>query len=149
MNLNEIKEKAIDSELVTITSGTIEAKTGTYTQHCNSNKESLECVINAYYFQHPEHTSAISQLPDHVSVTYGKGENTFYYRLITRKHLKGKRKQLIAGDAELTKEAVSNGLYVNSDYGKKGEKDARESAEKIRDFSRKHPEVEVCYSHDL
>ena len=172
MNLNEIREKAIDSELLTITSGTIEAKTSTYTQNCNSNKENLECVINAYYFEHPEHggilidggfssdfyqkppygnlnfimkffqklngvkyiqskntdtpfqlkdlsakpdhvylthrhpdhTSAISQLPDHVSVSYGLGESIFYYRLITRKHLKGKRK---------------------------------------------HPEVEVCYSHDL
>ena len=147
--------------------------------------------------RHPDHTSAISQLPWYVSVSFGKGENSFYYCLLTRKHLKGRRKHLIdfdqgvsfegfdrvidifgdssflaistkghtkdhisylvngkkmyliAGDAELTKEAVSNGLYVNSDYGKKGEKDARESAEKIRAFSRKYPEVEVIYSHDL
>lgn len=56
---------------------------------------------------------------------------------------------LIAGDAELTKEAVKNDLYVNSDYGKKGEKDARESADKIRNFITKNPEVEIYYSHDV
>ena len=265
MNLNEIREKAIDSELLTITSGTIEAKTSTYTQNSSGPEVNLLCVINAYYFghpihggimidggfssdfylkpsygnlnfimkffqklngvtyiqsqnadttyqlkdlgvksdhvylthRHPDHTSAINHLPKHVSVSFGKGENSFYYCLLTRKHLKGRRKHLIdfdqgvsfegfdrvidifgdssflaistkghtkdhisylvngkkmyliAGDAELTKEAVSNGLYVNSDYGKKGEKDARESAEKIRAFSRKYPEVEVIYSHDL
>jgi len=264
MNLNEIKEKALDSELQTITSGTISAKTSTYTQNSHNKNGNLVCVINAYYFEHPvhggimidsgfssdfyqkppfgnlnfimklfqklngvkyiqsektdtanqlkklcvkpdqvylthlhpDHTSAISQLPGHVSVSYGKGENSFYYWLLTKNHLKGKRKHLIdfdkgfsfegfdrvidifgdgsflalstkghtkdhisylvngkkmyliAGDAELTKESVRNGLYVNSDYGKKGEKDARESAEKIRDFSSKYPEIEVCYSHD-
>lgn len=265
MNLKKIREQAIDAELHTITSGTIKAKTSTYTQNSTSNQGKLECVINAYYFEHPkyggmlidagfssdfyqtppygnlnllmkffqklngvtyiqsqhtdtpfqlkdlsaspgqvylthrhpDHTSAISQLPDQVSVSYGKGEHSFFYWLLTRKHLQGKRKQLIdfdqgfsfegfdraidifgdgsflalstkghtkdhisyllngkkmyliAGDAELTKEAVSKGLYVNSDYGKKGEKDARESAERIRAFTTKYPEVEVCYSHDI
>lgn len=257
MNLNEIREQAIDSELLTITSGSISAKTSTYTQNSNSNHGNLECVINAYYFEHPthggimidggfssdfymkppygnlnfimkvfqnlngvkyiqskktdtacqlkelgakpdhvylthrhpDHSSAISQLPDHISVSYGLGENSFYYCLLTRKHLKGKRKllidfnkgfpfegfdrvidifgdgsflaistkghtkdhiaylvngkkmYLIAGDSELTKEAISNGLYVNSDYGKQGEK--------IRAFSSKYPEVEIYYSHDI
>lgn len=265
MKLNEIREKAIEAELLTITSGTIQAKTSTYTQNSNLHSGNLFCVINAYYFKHPkhggilidsgfssdfnrtppygnlnvimklfqklngvkyiqsknmdtayqlkahgakpdhvylthlhpDHSSAISQLPDHVSVSYGKGEHSLYYRLITRNHLKGKRKRLVdfekgfsfegfdrvvdifgdksffaistkghtkdhisylvngkkmylmVGDAELTEETISRGLYVNSDYGRKGEKDARESAQKIRAFCSKYPDVEVNYSHDL
>lgn len=265
MKLDELRKKAIDAELQTITSGTIQAKTSTYTQNSHGNSGKLFCVINAYYFEHPkhggilidsgfssdfhesppygnlnfimkafqklngvkyiqrkhmdtpyklkllgakpdhvylthrhpDHTSAISYLPGHVSVSYGSGEHNFYYCLLTRQHLKGKRTHLIdfnqgfsfegfdraidifgdgsfialstkghtkdhisylvngkkmyliAGDAELTKEAVRKGLYVNSDYGKKGEKDARESADKIRSFSSRYPEVEIYYSHDV
>lgn len=147
--------------------------------------------------RHPDHTSAIPGLTDNVSVCYGKDENTFYYNLLTRRHLKGKTQRLIdfdqgfsfegfervidifgdqsflaistkghtkdhisylvngkktyllVGDAELTRDVVEKGWFVNSDYGKKGEKDARESAENIRAFSAKYPEVEICYSHDL
>ena len=56
---------------------------------------------------------------------------------------------LIVGDAELTKEAVNKGLYVNSDYGKKGEADARESADDLREFIGNHDELKVFYSHDV
>lgn len=44
---------------------------------------------------HPDHTSALSHLSNDVSVHYGKGENNFYYKLLTKQHLKGKKKILI------------------------------------------------------
>lgn len=45
--------------------------------------------------RHPDHTSAISQLPDQMIVHYGKKEDTRFYDLLTKRHLKGKNKQLI------------------------------------------------------
>ncbi len=43
--------------------------------------------------------------------------------------LNGKKPYLMIGDAELTKAVSKTGMYVNSDYGKRGEEDARNSAE--------------------
>lgn len=146
---------------------------------------------------HPDHTAGVPYLNDDVIVYYGKKEDTFYYKILTKKHLKNKKESLIdftegveldpfdnvidvfgdqslfaistkghtkdhiaylingvkpyliIGDAELTKETTQRGIYISSDYGEEGEKDARESAEKIRSFCKMYPEVEVWYSHDL
>ena len=63
--------------------------------------------------------------------------------------LNGKKPYLMIGDAELTKDISRAGTYVNSDYGKRGETDARDSADQIREFTRKYPQVVACYSHDF
>lgn len=145
---------------------------------------------------HPDHTSGIPYLNDNTTLYYGKNEDIFFYKVLTKKHMKEKNKSLIdftegipmgpfenvidvfgdnsllaistkghtkdhiaylvngdtpyliIGDAELTKETTKNCIYVNSDYGKRGEKDARESADKIRKFCEMHPEIVLCYSHD-
>lgn len=61
--------------------------------------------------------------------------------------INGSKLYFIVGDAELTKSDAQKGIYIGSDYGKKGELDARRSADKIRNFAMQNPEVEVLYSH--
>jgi glyoxylase-like metal-dependent hydrolase (beta-lactamase superfamily II) len=145
---------------------------------------------------HPDHTSGIPYLNDNTTLYYGRNEDIFYYKVLTKKHVKeknmslidftegipmgpfdkvidvfgdnslfaistkghtkdhiaylvnGDKPYLIIGDAELTKETTKNGIYVYSDYEKRGEKDARESANNIRKFLEIRPEIVVCYSHD-
>ena len=145
--------------------------------------------------RHPDHTSGIPYLDDKAEVHYGKRENTFFYSLLTRAHLKhkkvtpldldegveappfdkvldvfgdrslfavstrghtvdhisyllnGKKPFLMVGDAELTKAVSRTGTYVNSDYGRKGESDARDSADRIREFMVRYPQAVACYSH--
>lgn len=56
--------------------------------------------------------------------------------------------QFIVGDAELNRWAVENGIKVNTDYGKQGERDVHRSSEMIQKFLNLYPNVEVHYSHD-
>lgn len=69
----------------------------------------------------------------------------------TRDHIgyliNGEKIYFVVGDAELTEIDAKRGIYINSDYGKKGELDARISADKIRAFIKRYPEIEVLYSH--
>lgn len=60
----------------------------------------------------------------------------------------GIKPYFIVGDAELSEEDAMNGVYINSDYGKKGEGDVRESAHRVRSFAKEHPEVVMLYSHE-
>lgn len=61
--------------------------------------------------------------------------------------INGEKMYFVVGDAELTEFDAKRGIYINSDYGKKGELDARTSADKIRAFVKRYPEIEVLYSH--
>lgn len=61
--------------------------------------------------------------------------------------LNGRKPYLMVGDAELTKTVSRTGLYVNSDRGEKGEREARDSADRIREFMVRYPQAVACYSH--
>jgi len=55
---------------------------------------------------------------------------------------------LIVGDAELSAWGMENGVLMNTDYGQKGKKDVRKSAEMIRTFHKMYPHVQVWFTHD-
>lgn len=57
--------------------------------------------------------------------------------------------QFIAGDAELNRWAVEKGIQVNTDYGKQGRKDVNTSSDRIQEFLKIYPNIEVHYSHDM
>jgi len=48
---------------------------------------------------HPDHTSGLPSLNSNCTVSFGKKENNFYYRLIAGGHLKGKKINLLDFDA--------------------------------------------------
>lgn len=55
---------------------------------------------------------------------------------------------LIVGDAELAGWAMKEGILVSSTDGAHGRKEARRSADMIRRFHAKHPDVQLWFSHD-
>jgi glyoxylase-like metal-dependent hydrolase (beta-lactamase superfamily II) len=56
--------------------------------------------------------------------------------------------KLIVGDAELTRWGMENGVFMNSDYRRKGLMDAQHSAKMIREFHAMYPFVPIWFSHD-
>jgi len=49
---------------------------------------------------HPDHTSGLPSLKSSCTVSFGKKENNFYYRLVAGRHLKGKKINLLDFDAK-------------------------------------------------
>lgn len=152
MTTETVKEiSKYEIPLQTLTSGHITARRGTYTHGVPEPHKSKQCryVINSFCFDHPRLGTVM------IDAGFSKdfydkppyGNLNMIMKFFHK--INDDQMHLIVGDAELTKLDVDQGFYVNSDYGKKGESDVRDSADRIRSFAKKYPEAVLHYSHDL